>query len=394
MPGPLEGIRVIDFGRFIAGPYCTMLLGDMGAEVIRVDRRGGSEDRFLGPIAESGEGGMFLSINRNKRGLTLDPGKPGADEVIRRLVSRADIVVANLPLQVLRKMKVDYESLCAVKPDIILVMPSTFGPDGPYSERHGFDTIAQAMSGAMSLTGFPDTPTRALVPFEDYGTALHGAFGAMAALYHRRNTGEGQFVDVSLLATGVTFMQPFLAELASTGRTRTQWGNRAFWSAPSDCYRTKDGWLIVAVAGGPMFRRWARLVGREDLIDDPDLQTDLDRADNSDKIDEVMVPWCAERTNVQAVEELRQARIAAGPMFELKEVLEDPHIQARELLKRVPFPGMSDDPPLANTPVRLSKSPGGIRGSAPQIGEHTEEILGELGFSQEEIAELRRAEAV
>lgn len=394
MPGPLEGIRVIDFGRFIAGPYCAMLLGDMGAEVIRVDRRGGSEDRFLGPICESGEGGMFLSINRNKLGLTLDPGKPGADEVIRRLVSRADIVVANLPLQVLRKMKIDYESLCEVKPDIILVMPSTFGPDGPYSERHGFDTIAQAMSGAMSLTGFPDTPTRALVPFEDYGTALHGAFGAMAALYHRRNTGEGQFVDVSLLATGVTFMQPFLAELAVTGRARQQWGNRAFWSAPSDCYRTKDGWLIVAVVGGPMFRRWARLVGREDLIDDPDLQTDLDRADNSDKIDEVMVPWCAERTNVQAVKELRQARIPAGPMFELKEVLEDPHIQARELLKRVPFPGMSEDPPLANTPVRLSKSPGGIRVSAPQVGEHTEEILGELGFSQEEIAELRRAEAV
>ena len=394
MPGPLEGIRVIDFGRFIAGPYCAMLLGDMGAEVIRVDRRGGSEDRFLGPICESGEGGMFLSINRNKRGLTLDPGKPGADEVIRRLVSGADIVVANLPLQVLRKMKVDYESLCVVKPDIILVMPSTFGPDGPYSERHGFDTIAQAMSGAMRLTGFPDTPTRALVPFEDYGTALHGAFGAMAALHHRRNTGEGQFVDVSLLATGVTFMQPFLAELASTGRTRTQWGNRAFWSAPSDCYRTKDGWLIVAVVGGPMFRRWARLVGREDLTSDPDLQTDLDRADNSDKIDEVMVPWCAARTNTQAVEALRQARIPAGPMFELKEVLEDPHVRARELLKRVPFPGMSDDPPLANTPVRLSKSPGGIRSSAPQIGEHTEEILGELGFSQEEIAELRRAEAV
>ena len=394
MPGPLEGIRVIDFGRFIAGPYCAMLLGDMGAEVIRVDRRGGSEDRYIGPICESGEGGMFLSINRNKRGLTLDPGKPGADEVIRRLVGGADIVVANLPLQVLRKMKVDYESLCLIKPDIILVMPSTFGPDGPYSQRHGFDTIAQAMSGAMSLTGFPGTPTRALVPFEDYGTALHGAFGAMAALYHRRNTGEGQFVDVSLLSTAVTFMQPFLAELASAGRIRTQWGNRAFWSAPSDCYRTKDGWLVVAVAGGPMFRRWARLVSREDLINDPNLKTDIARADNSNRIDEVMVPWCTERTNAQAVEELRAARIPAGPVLEPSEVLEDPHVQARELLKRVPFAGMSDDPLLANTPVRLSKSPGGIRNSPPQVGEHTDEILSELGFSPEEVAELKRAEAV
>ena len=154
-PGPLAGIRVIDFGRFIAGPYCGMLLADMGADVVRVDRRQGSEDRYVAPITESGEGGGFLSLNRNKRSLTLDASKPQSAEIIRRLVKSADIVIANLPIDVLKKMALDYDSLRAVKPDIIFARISTFGPDGPYASRVGFDTVAQAMSGAMSLTGFP-----------------------------------------------------------------------------------------------------------------------------------------------------------------------------------------------------------------------------------------------
>ena len=157
---PLAGIRVIDFGRFIAGPYCAMLLADMGADVIRVDRRHGSEDRYIAAITESGEGGGFLSLNRNKRNLTLDTSKPESAEVIRRLVKGADVVVANLPNNVLKSMRLDYESLKATKPDIILARISTFGPDGPYANRVGFDTVAQAMSGAMGLTGFPGAPAR------------------------------------------------------------------------------------------------------------------------------------------------------------------------------------------------------------------------------------------
>src|ERR1019366_9090173 len=170
---PLSGIRVIDFGRFIAGPYCAMLLADLGADVIRVDRRHGSEDRYTGPVTEGGEGGAFLSLNRNKRSLTLDISKPESAEVIRRLAKGADVVIANLPIAVLKKMRLDYESLSAIQPGIILARISTFGPEGPYRNRLGFDGIAQAMSGAMSVTGFPDTPVRAMVPFEDYGTALH-----------------------------------------------------------------------------------------------------------------------------------------------------------------------------------------------------------------------------
>src|SRR5262249_2512351 len=181
-PGPLAGIRVVDFGRFIAGPYCAMLLGDMGADVIRVDRRQGSEDRYLAPIATSGDGTLFVTLNRNKRSLTLDTAKAESAEIISRLVARADVVVANLPIDVLKKMGLDYDALRATKPDIILARISTFGPDGPYAQRVGFDTVAQAMSGAMSLTGFAGTPVRDIVSFEDYGTALHTAFGVMVAL--------------------------------------------------------------------------------------------------------------------------------------------------------------------------------------------------------------------
>src|SRR5260370_29549998 len=271
MPTPLalSGIRVIDFGRFIAGPYCGMLLADMAADEIRMYRRQGSEDRYPGPVTEQGEGSAYLSLNRNKRSLTLDTSKPGAADVIRRLIRSADVVLANLPIAVRQKMGMDYESARAIKPDIILARMSTFGPDGPYANRLGFDTIAQAMSGAMSLTGFAGAPVRSVVSFEDYGTALHAAFGIMVALYHRARTGQGQIVDSSLLATGVTFMQSLLAERAVTGIVREPRGNAAFFTAPADTYRTKDGWVILQVIGGDMFARWAPLVRRAEFVHQP-----------------------------------------------------------------------------------------------------------------------------
>ncbi|MEO7652994.1 MAG: CoA transferase [Bryobacteraceae bacterium] len=392
--GPLRGVRVIDFGRFIAGPYCGMMLADMGADVIRIDRRGGSEDRFLGPIASGGEGGMFLSINRNKRSLTLDPAEPGAGEIIRRLAASADIVIANLPFDVMRRMGIDYPSLQGVKPDIILVMISAFGPDGPFSNRVGFDSVAQAMSGAMSLTGFPGAPLRALVPFEDYGTALHATSGALAALFHKQRTGEGQCVDASLLATGITFMQTFLAERHVTGRDRSQPGNASFYAAPSDCYAVKDGWIVVAVIGDTMFARWARMVDREDQLSDPRFATDLSRADYRDAITAIMIEWCAARTTAEVIAALEAARIPSGPVQNLDQVLADPQVRARELLTFVDYPGAAREVPLASPPVRLSATPSSIRHRAPLTGEHTDDVLRELGYTGAERAALREAGTV
>jgi crotonobetainyl-CoA:carnitine CoA-transferase CaiB-like acyl-CoA transferase len=391
---PLEGIRVIDFGRFIAGPYCGMLLADMGADVIRVDRRRGSEDRYTGPVTDQGEGGAFLSLNRNKRSLTLDTSKKESAEIIRRLAKSADVVLANLPIAVLQKMGLDYDSLRAIKPDIILARISTFGPDGPYANRLGFDTIVQAMSGAMSLTGFPGTPIRASVSFEDYGTALHTAFGIMVALYHRARTGEGQVVDGSLLATGITYMQALLAERSVMDIERGQPGNAAFYSAPADTYRTRDGWIVVQTIGGEMFARWARLVGREDLIGDPRFADDLLRAYNRTTITDAMNDWLATRTTAEALAELQAARVPAGPVLKLGEVLVDPQVEARELLQYVEYPGAQKPVPLANTAVRLSATPGGIRHRAPMLGEHTDEVLRELGYPDDEIAALRAGAVV
>jgi crotonobetainyl-CoA:carnitine CoA-transferase CaiB-like acyl-CoA transferase len=394
MAGLLYGIRVIDFGRFIAAPYSAMLLADFGADVIRVERREGGEDRRVGPVTESGEGGLFLNLNRNKRGITLDPTHRLAPEIINRLVRSADIVIVNLPFNVMKKLGLDYESLRAIKDDIILVMASTFGPDGPYRDRVGFDGVAQAMSGAMSLTGFPEAPVRSIVSWADYGTALHAAFGAMCALYHRAQTGKGQLIDVSLLATSVMFMTPLLAERSVTGIRRERQGNTGYYTAPSDAYRTRDGWIIAPTIGDQMFRRWARLVGREDLIEDPRCKDDITRGNNYKLINDAMNEWCAARSRDEAITELERARIPCGPVYELDEVLSDAQVRARRLLEETEYPGGARAIPLASAPVRLSETPSQSLRRAPTLGEHTDEVLTELGFTASDIALFRSEGAI
>jgi crotonobetainyl-CoA:carnitine CoA-transferase CaiB-like acyl-CoA transferase len=317
MAGILKGIRVLDFGRYIAGPFAATLLGDMGAEVIRIERRDGSEDRFVAPVKPAAEGALFLGLNRNKKGLTLDPMTPKGQEIAHRLVATSDVVVINLPMDIVRKMRLDYDTLQGIKNDIILVHASTFGPDGPYANRVGFDTVIQAMSGAMSLTGFPGAPVRDIVPFEDFGTALCGAFGALGALYERQRSGTGQLVDVSLLSTGIMFMQTLLLERYLTGIVREQQGNTGYHSAPADVYRTQDSWLLVSVVGDPMFRRWARLVGHPALIDDPRCRDDITRAQHCEIINQIMTEWCAARTTADCIRALEEARIPCGPVYTL-----------------------------------------------------------------------------
>jgi crotonobetainyl-CoA:carnitine CoA-transferase CaiB-like acyl-CoA transferase len=385
----LEGVRVLDFGRFIAAPYCGMMLADFGADVIRVERRDGGEDRRVGPVTDSGEGGLFLNLNRNKRGMTLDLGHAQAAEIVERLVRSADIVIVNMPLEAMKKLRLDYESLRRVREDVILVMASAFGPTGPYATRLGFDGIAQAMSGAMGLMGFPEAPVRSIVPWADYGTALHAAFGAMGALYHRSQTGRGQLIDVSLLSTSIMFMLPLLAERQTRGIVRERQGNTSYWAAPSDAYRTRDGWVMVPTVGGYMFRRWAKLMQREDLLDDPRLRDDLGRGDNYTVINDVMNDWCAQRTTAEAVSQLEAAQIPCGPVNELADVLADPQVQARELLHQLSWADEPKPVPVVNPAVRLSETPGEVRGRAPELGEHTDAILAELGYTTAQIADLR-----
>jgi crotonobetainyl-CoA:carnitine CoA-transferase CaiB-like acyl-CoA transferase len=390
----LEGIRVLDFGRFIAGPYCACLLGDMGADVVRVEKREGSEDRWTAPVAEGGEGSLFLQVNRNKRGITLDPMTDGGREVVRDLVARADVVVANLPPQTLAAMGLDYATLRESKPDIILTTVSAFGHGGPWSHRVGFDGVAQAMSGAMYLTGHPDEPMRLAYPWVDFTTAILSAFGTMAALMERRATGRGQQVEGSLLMSAMTVGNAPLIEQAVISPNRVASGNRGQTAAPSDCFRTEDGWVLVVTIGQPLFERWARLMGEEAWLRDPRFADDISRGDHGEIVSERMARWCAERTTAECLAELEAARVPAAPVLSPQDVLDHEHVRAMRFMLPLDYPGLPRAAPVADTPVRLSESLDGIRRRAPTLGEHTEEVLAEIGYDSTAVAGLRRAGVV
>jgi crotonobetainyl-CoA:carnitine CoA-transferase CaiB-like acyl-CoA transferase len=389
MGGVLEGVRVLDFGRYIAGPYCATLLAEFGAEVIRVEKRDGSEDRFVAPVGEGGEGALFLQINRNKKCITLDPMKAEGQEVMRRLIATADVVVANLPPQTLQAMKLDYESLQAIKSDIILTTATAFGGPGPWSDRVGFDGVGQVMSGAVYMTGKGDPPYRAAVNWVDFGTALHCAFGTLMALIERGKSGRGQVVEGALLATALTFTNATLIEQAVIAANRVPTGNLGQTAAPADIYRTKDGWVLCQVTGQPLFVRWARLMGEDHWLKDARFSDDLKRGENGPVISERMARWCAERTTEEAVDTLGAAKIPAGPVLSPQQALDHPHIRATGFLQGVDYPGLPNAAPVARAAVRLSQTPGEIATRPPKLGEHTDLVLGNLGYDASAIATLR-----
>ena len=385
----LEGIRVLDFGRYIAGPYCATLLGDMGADVIRIEKVDGSEDRFLSPVSENGDGAMFMQLARNKRGLTLNPMKPAGREIVKKLVATADVVVANLPPDTLKAMGLDYESLSAIKPEIILTMISAFGRGGPYSNRVGFDGLGQAMSGNMYMSGTPEQPVKAYAPFIDFGTASLSAFGTMAALFERQKTGKGQIVEGALFNTALTMMNATAIEQHAIQVNRVATLNRSQTSAPADTFKTLDGWVLVQSVGGPLFKRWADLMGEDHWLDDPRFRDDISRGDHSEIISERLAKWCAERSSEEVLAAMEEARLPAGPVLSPQKVLEDPHIEAKGLFQPIDYPGLDEPAPIMRTPVELSETPGEIRHRAPTLGEHTNSIMRELGYQQAEIDELR-----
>jgi crotonobetainyl-CoA:carnitine CoA-transferase CaiB-like acyl-CoA transferase len=385
----LSGIRVLDFGRYIAGPYCAALLADLGADVIRIERIGGGEDRWVAPVGPDGVGAMYLAMNRNKRAMTLDPAAPAGREVVQKLVATADVVVANLPPDVLRSLALDLDSLRRVKPDIVLTTVTAFGAGGPWSHKHGFDGIGQVMCGSAYLTGTPDQPLRAAVAWVDFGTASLAAFGTLAALLARDKTGRGQKVEGALLRTAIAFNNPALVEQQVIRPDRVATMNRGQTSAPSDLFRTLDGWIIAYAIGNPMFARWARLMGEDHWLTDSRFENDEARGDHGEIISKRMSEWTAERTTTEALAALEAARIPAGPLYTPQQALEDAHIRAAGLLRDTEYPGFTRPAPLAPTPVDLSETPGRFRHRAPTLGEHTDSILSELGYGAGAIARLR-----
>lgn len=390
----LDGIRVLDFGRYVAGPYCASLLADFGADVIRIERPGGGEDRALVPITDEGEGALFLQTNRNKRSLTLDLGSEAGREVIWRLVATADVVVVNVPDSALFKMGLDYATLSTIKADIVLANLSSFGAVGPWADRPGFDSVGQAMCGSAYLSGPGDMPYRTPIAWVDHATAVYAAFGVMLALFERMRTGCGQQVSGSLLESSMAFSATYLIEQAVLANDRKAIGNRSFVNGPTDTFATLDGWIVTQVVGDAIYKRWASLMGEARWADDPIFATDALRGKNGAVLSERMAAWCAMRTSQQALDTLAAVNIPAGPVLSLRQALEHPQVAAMDMFRPTPVPGMAHPVGLMLPPVSLSASPATITRPPPRAGEHSAEILAELGYSPDEVSELRKTWAI
>ena len=390
----LSGIRVLDFGRFLAGPYCATMLAEYGADVIRIEQPGGGEDRSLCPVTDANEGALFLQVSRNKRSLTLDITADHGRQIVRKLVATADIVVTNMPRFALPAFGLDYATLKAVKPDIIHVNSSAYGDVGPWAERPGFDSVGQAMSGAVWMSGSPEQPYRAQVNWVDYGTAVHAAFGAVLALQERSRTGRGQEVGTSLLGTAIAFQNGMLIDQMMLNSNRRGLGNRGFASGPTDVFRVTDGWIVVHVVSNAIFRRWARLIGEVGWIEDPRFANDKLRGDHGELLSERCASWCAGRSREQALAELGAAKVPAAPILSAQEAIDHPQVEALDLLVPVECPDSGLPVRVARVPITLSETPGEIKSGPPSAGAHNDEILTEIGLSEAEIDALRQESVI
>ncbi|MDG6079857.1 CoA transferase [Erythrobacter litoralis] len=385
----LEGVRVLDFGRFIAAPWCGAILADMGADVIRIEKRSGGEDRFVQPVSETGDGATFLQCNRNKRSVTLDTMTDEGKAILRDLIATADVVLANMPDAALEANALDFDSVKAIKPDIIYATAQGFGRGGPYSNRVAFDGIGQVMSGGVYRSGTPEQPMRSTVPYVDFGTALSLTIGIAMALYHRERTGEGQAVEAALLPVALMMTNGMVIDQAILNSNRGRVGNGGTAAAPCDLFQLRDGWVLVQIAGQPMFKRWCRLVGEADWFEDPRFANDDKRAEHGKILNAKMQSWCADMTLEEMLSALEEARIPAGPLYSPQDVLDDPHIAAMGFLKPMDYPGLPSPAPVIETPFRMSQTPGSLYRRAPTLGEHTAEVLAEVGLDESRLAQLR-----
>jgi len=388
MNGILDGIRVLDFGRYIAGPYCAALLADFGADVVRVERREGGDDRYLMPSTEHGEGAQFLQCNVGKRCLTLDMTSARGRDVMRRLIAGADVVVANFSPRALTHFGLDYDTLRSIKDDLILTTASAYHSEGPLAERIGFDGVGQAVSGAIWLTGQPGQPYRSATAFVDFSTALSCAYGTLGAIITKMRTGKGTHVQASLVGTAMTIMNQILIEQDTGYNARIPTGNRSPIAGPSDVFAASDGWFIMQVIGNKMFKRWAKIVEQPDLAEDQRFTTDILRGRNGEQLSRIMSTWAASRSRDECLSVLVAAGIGCGPVLSPAEVMAGTMGLSDTFMSRVDYPG-SNGIPLAHPPARLSHGAKGAPTRPPLLGEHTEQVLTDYGFSTEEICSLR-----
>jgi crotonobetainyl-CoA:carnitine CoA-transferase CaiB-like acyl-CoA transferase len=390
-PLPLAGVRVLDVSQVMAGPFCSMLLGDLGADVVKIEPPGtGDQTRSAMGFRMKGDDSMgFLNMNRNKRSVALNLKSDGGREVFMRLVASADILVENYRPGVMKRLGLDYETLARTRPELVYASISGFGQDGPWSDRPGFDLMAQAMSGVMSVTGHPGgAPAKAGVPVADIGCALFAAYGILSAYIGRLSTGKGQYIDASLFDSALAFSIWDISEYWGTGKPPTPIGTSNKMAAPYQAVRAADGYLVMGATNQKLWRALCQLMERGDLVADPRFATNSDRLAHRPALIDELEKTFATRPAAEWIERMLAAGIPAGPLLSYPEAFDSPHGRHRRMRMEIDHP-VEGTVPNIGFPVKFSATPPQVRRPPPLLAEHTDEVLAELGMKADELARLR-----
>jgi crotonobetainyl-CoA:carnitine CoA-transferase CaiB-like acyl-CoA transferase len=397
--GPLKGVKVFDLTRVLAGPTCVQMLGDLGADVIKIEKPGSGDDtRGFAPPFMPGtqESAYFVGANRNKRSVTLDIAKQEGQAIALELIAQSDILVENFKVGALAKYGLGYEQLHEKFPGLIYCSITGFGQTGPYAARPGYDSLIQAMGGVMSLTGEPDgQPQKVGIPLADLFAGLYGCIGILAALRHREQTGQGQQIDIGMLDTHVAWLANQGMNYLATGENPPRLGNQHPNIVPYQVFPTSDGYVVLSIGNDPTFKRFCENFSLTDLLADPRFATNAARVENRQLVTDTLTPVMKARSTTEWVDKLEALKIGCGPINTLREVFADPQVQARGVVVHMPHAGTPEGVNVIANPVRLSETPADYRLPPPLLGQHTDEVLRErLGLDAARLAALHKAEVI
>jgi crotonobetainyl-CoA:carnitine CoA-transferase CaiB-like acyl-CoA transferase len=394
MTQPLEGLKVLDFTRVLAGPFATMILGDLGAEIIKAEPLNGDESRSWPPILEKGESGYFLSLNRNKKSITLNLKDPRAKDIVFQLARKVDIVIENFTPGVVKRLGIDYAALDQQNPELIYCSISGFGQSGPYRNKRAYDPIIQGMTGIMSITGERGrSPVKIGIPITDLVAALYAVIAIQSAYIQKTSSGKGQYIDIALYDSMVSMLTIMAMQYFATGENPERWGLDHIHRVPAKAFEARDGQYVqVAATNEVMYPKFCELLGMPELIDDPRFDTNAKRVANRDEIMPLFEEKMRTKTRDEWLQLFEEAKLPCGPISDLNEVFNDRNISEREMLFSLEHPveGVIEQ---LGFPFKFSQTPAAARLRPPLLGEHNLEILGALGYSEQEI-ETFRAEKV